>query len=127
MKITTTTKLTINAALLAAEMVYLSTAVDAANATERALNPMSLPEIIIVVKSMLRRANPRVSPSTNSTSATRVMTSTSATSLGSQFKGINFYCLLLYSTFFHHSHFFFKDVKLEITYYKIYNKIVEKF
>ena len=35
--------------------------------------------------------------------------------------------LLLYSTFFHHSHFFFKDVKLEITYYKIYNKIVEKF
>ena len=42
-------------------------------------------------------------------------------------KIILIFFLFLYSTFFHHSHFFFKDVKLEITYYKIYNKIIEKF
>lgn len=31
--------------------------------------------------------------------------------------------LIIYSTFFHHHHFFIKGVKLEPTYYKIFNKI----
>ena len=42
-------------------------------------------------------------------------------------KIIFIFILLFYSTFFHHQHFFIKDVKLEITYYKIYSKIIEKF
>ena len=40
-----------------------------------------------------------------------------------KFRTLFFISLFIYSTFLHHHHFFFKDVRLELTYLKIYDKI----